>query len=59
MKRGTSLILRTKGSKNRPKFTTNSISTTDFASRIAEKQSAKDKGDLRISEVCYGIGNAR
>ena len=29
---------RTKGSKNRPKYTTNSVLKTDFASQIAEKQ---------------------
>ena len=30
---------RTKGSKNRPKTTTNSVSKTDYASQITEKQS--------------------
>lgn len=29
---------RTKDSKNRPKYTTNSVSKTDYASKIAEKQ---------------------
>ena len=46
---------RTKGSKNRPKHTTNSVPETDFASQIAEKQETIASLNTEISSIQKAI----
>ena len=46
---------RTKGSKNRPKHTTNSVPETDFASQIAEKQETIASLNTEIASITTKI----
>ena len=46
---------RTKGSKNRPKHTTNSVPKTDFASQIAEKQETVVSLNTEITTIAANI----
>lgn len=46
---------RTKGSKNRPKHTTNSVPETDFASQIAEKQETIESLNTEIASITTKI----
>ncbi len=48
---------RTKGSKNRPKNTTSSVSKTDFASQIAEKQETSASLNTEIASIT-SLGSA-
>ena len=46
---------RTKGSKNRPKHTNNSVSKTDYASQIAEKQESIAFLNTEIASITANI----
>ena len=50
---------RPKGSKNRPKHTTNSVSKMDYASQIAEKQESITFLTVEITSITSNIDSLK